>query len=197
MIYPGDAVTLGRCDHDGSRENGAEPIEWRVLAVEGEKALLISRHALDEVDFHSVRETVSWETSSVREWLNGTFLQTAFDDREREAILMTSNSNEKSEGIPKKSTGGSTTQDYLFLLSYKEAARYFKNDQDRIAYTRLPDGTDGEIKPWWLRSISETGKGTAVVEKDGRCTATRAVVYENIYVRPAMWISVDQLPQGR
>ena len=82
----------------------------------------------------------------------------------------------------------------MFLLSYKEAARYFKDNQDRIAYTCLPDGTDGEIKPWWLRSISETRQGTAVVERDGRCTATRTVVYENIYVRPAMWVSVDQLP---
>lgn len=187
---------MGRFDQDGIRENGAEAIEWRVLAVEGRKALLLSRHALEPVKFHSVKETVSWETCSLREWLNGTFLQVAFNDQERQAILTTSNSNEKGEGVPQKAKGGNVTLDHLFLLSYREAIRYFRDNQDRIAFTRLPDGTNGEIRAWWLRSISETGMGTAVVEKDGRCTATRTVVYENIYVRPAMWISVDQLPQG-
>lgn len=194
VILPGDTVTLGRFDHDGSRENGAEAIEWRVLTVKDGKALLISRYALEQINFHSVKETVSWETCSLREWLNGTFLQVAFDDQERQAILITSNSNEESDGIPERATGGSITQDYLFLLSYKEAARYFKDKQDRIAFTRLPSGASSGTRAWWLRSISETGMGTAVVERDGRCTATRAVVYEDIYVRPAMWISIDQLP---
>ena len=194
MINPGDLLTLGRYDYDGDPTNGAEPVEWRVLAVEGGRALLISRHVLEEIDFHSVRDTVSWETCSLRSWLNGTFMQAAFDKRERQAIELTPCSNAASEGVPGKSTGGSATQDHVFLLSYQEAVQYFKNNQDRIAYTRLPDGSDGAIKPWWLRSISETRKGTAVVERDGRCTATRAVVYEGICVRPAMWVRIDLLP---
>lgn len=164
------------------------------MAVDNGKALLISRHVLEQINFHSVKEEISWAASSLRSWLNDTFLQMAFDDDERPAILLTSNTNDKSEGVPEKSTGGSATQDYVFLLSYKEAVHYFKDNPDRIAYTRLPDGTDGDIKPWWLRSISETKKGTAVVERDGRCTATRTVVYENIYVRPSMWVSIDLLP---
>lgn len=38
----GSTVALGSYEQDGDTSDGAEPIEWRVLAVEGGRALLIS-----------------------------------------------------------------------------------------------------------------------------------------------------------
>jgi len=190
VVYPGDHIVLGRYDLDANTANGDEEIEWRVLTVKDREALLISKYVIEEINYNSIKEKITWEESSVRHWLNTNFLQRAFSDQERKAISMTTNVNDKDQGIPEKSTGSGASQEQVFLLSYREAIRYFDSDKDRIATTY----SDAEIKPWWLRSISETKKGAAVVERDGHCTATRTVVYENIFVRPAIWVRIDLLP---
>ena len=43
----GSSVYFGSYEQDNDTEDGAEPIEWLVLAVDNDKALLLSRYALD------------------------------------------------------------------------------------------------------------------------------------------------------
>ena len=45
-VKKGDIVTFGTYEQDDLTRNGAEPIEWIVLAVEGDQALLLSRCVL-------------------------------------------------------------------------------------------------------------------------------------------------------
>lgn len=59
--------------------NGAEQIEWMVLAVEGDEALLLSKYALDTQPYHDVEVDITWEKCTLRTWLNETFLAAAFD----------------------------------------------------------------------------------------------------------------------
>ena len=47
-----DILTFGRYEQDGIRGNGAEDIEWLVLDVQGNKALLLSRYALDSQPYN-------------------------------------------------------------------------------------------------------------------------------------------------
>lgn len=48
----GDTVIFGQYEQDGNLDNGSEPIAWQVLDVQGGKALLMSRYALDCLPFH-------------------------------------------------------------------------------------------------------------------------------------------------
>ena len=43
----GQTFKLGEYEQDNNTGNGTEPIEWQVLAVKGDRALVISRYVLD------------------------------------------------------------------------------------------------------------------------------------------------------
>ena len=128
---PGNYVTLGTYPQGANGE--VEPIEWLVLDVQDGKALLISRYGLDA---HRVdaSEYQGWDKSEIRSWLNSTFLNTAFTDKEQEGIVTTTvktgNNADwvafaKKEGWNYNSVdGGSDTQDKIFLLSLEEAMEY-------------------------------------------------------------------------
>lgn len=83
----GSAFVFGRYEQDNDSANGEEPIEWIVLANEGEKVLLLSLHALDCQVYSSLKTKVTWENSELRTWLNTVFMEKAFIGAEQEAIL--------------------------------------------------------------------------------------------------------------
>lgn len=61
-----------------------EKIRWRVLDVNGEDAFLFSESVLDVQPFHNKSDNnVSWASSSLRTWLNSTFLDKAFTEDEK------------------------------------------------------------------------------------------------------------------
>ena len=47
MYSVGDIVTYGADEQDGDTANGEEPIEWRILAIEDDRVLLLSEYGLD------------------------------------------------------------------------------------------------------------------------------------------------------
>lgn len=105
-----------------------EPIKWRVLSVseDGTDALLLADKCLEARAYHGeYSETVTWENSDLREWLNTTFMETAFTESEQEAIVKTEIENKRNpyyNGDFEVSTeDGNPTQDYICLLSIDEA----------------------------------------------------------------------------
>lgn len=100
---------------------------WVILDKTEKSALLMAvqvekREEFSEAAYHEKDESVTWETSSLREWLNGEFLETGFDELERSRILLT---DVKNEDNPTYHTdGGEDTQDYVYLPSITEAERY-------------------------------------------------------------------------
>ena len=107
-----------------------EPIKWRVLHTDGEQALLLADTALDAQKYHTVLEEVTWETSTVRSWLNGygagsnkqsvdynqkNFIGSAFIASEQAAIV--NSSLENADNITNGTSGGNNTTDKIFLLS--------------------------------------------------------------------------------
>ena len=110
-----------------------EPIKWRVLNRNGNDALLLADVALDDQVYNTNYTSVTWETSSMRSWLNGygasvnqpktdysskNFINTAFTSTQRNAISTTKvvNANNISCGT----AGGNNTSDKVFLLSESE-----------------------------------------------------------------------------
>lgn len=132
-VTPGDHVHFGRYEFDGNPENGPEPLEWRVLAVEGDQALLITAyiidgHAIDDAQY--TQKTKPWPQSPIRKWLNGEFMDLAFSPEEKAAILTVTNKTEKN---PDYNTGKvADSKDQVFYLSLAEAEKYFADDNDRM-----------------------------------------------------------------
>ena len=192
--------------------NDATPIEWLVLARDGDKALLISRYGLDAQPYNTDYTSVTWETCTLRTWLNGTFYIKAFSSAEQAAILTTNVDNSKNQCYSGWSTsGGNNTQDKVFLLSYAEANKYFgvpygnsSNTKSRVAQTayaiahgtwasssnKTADGTDAGW--WWLRSPGNYQDFAAVVDTDGSLRNI-TVNYVSGSVRPALWVNIEAL----
>ncbi len=122
----GRYFTLGRYEQDNKPENGPEPIEWMVLDREGDRVLVISRYILDCVRYDEEYRRVTWKTCTLRAWLNGEFLDSAFDAEEQLLIPtthVTADPNPRFDVDP-----GEDTEDKLFLLSIPEAEAYFHPD---------------------------------------------------------------------
>ena len=127
-------ITFGRYEQDGDTANGTEKIKWIILEKEDNRALLLSKYGLDVKPYNEERGiSNSWEESEIRRWLNNEFINTAFTDAERLEILDTDVDNSLAEGRFTIYSGGNTTKDKVFLLSYKEAFKdYFTDDTELI-----------------------------------------------------------------
>ena len=151
-IKVGSFITYGRYFQDS--DNAKSPIEWLVLDVKGNEALLISRYGLDCKQYHS-GGSITWEDCDLRKWLNSDFLKSAFSNEESERILVSElrNDDNPEYGTP----GGNDTKDRIFCLSIAEAEQYFSSDKDRqcrpTAYARKHGAyVKNDCCYWWLRS---------------------------------------------
>ena len=196
----GETVQFGTYEQDGNTNNGQEAVEWRILVREDNKALLISEYALDCQQYNTEDEDVTWESCSLRAWLNNEFLKNAFSKREQSMIATTAVKNAKN---PKYGTsGGADTKDKVFLLSIAEAEKYFDSDSDRqaepTAYAVAQGVWTSEDNGncwWWLRSPG-TDRGSsgsaALVESDGYVDDFGGYVdFDTGAVRPALWINLE------
>ena len=86
-IEIGDRVFFGEYEQDNNYYNGKEKIEWIVIGRDGNNLKLLSRYALDRQPFNTDWVDITWERCTLREWLNETFLNTAFSYGEQRSIL--------------------------------------------------------------------------------------------------------------
>jgi len=205
----GNYVTFGEYPQTTAGED-MTPIEWLVLARNGNKALLISRYGLDAQPYNTDYTSVTWETCTLRTWLNGTFYNKAFSSAEQAAILTTNVDNSKNQCYSGWSTSsGNNTQDKVFLLSYAEANKYFgvtydnsSNTKSRVAPTAyaIAQGawtsysnktTDSTYAGWWwLRSPGTYQDYAAIVYFVGSLDFNY-VDSDSGSVRPALWVNLE------
>ena len=190
----GEIVYFGNYEQDNDTSNGAEMIEWKVLEVKDGKALVLSKNALDCQPYNTSLTVVTWETCSLRSWLNSSFMDVAFSADEKAMIPTVTVSADEN---PEYSTDpGNATQDQVFLLSITEANKYFSSDSARQCEPTdyaVANGADvyNDNCLWWLRSPGYIQDDAAFVDTDGD-------VYEfgcygdddDLAVRPALWIEL-------
>ena len=146
------------------------------MESDGETALLISRYALDCKPYNKNKDT-TWETCTLRGWLNDEFFNKAFSADEKKSILQSDVSADKN---PEYNVNpGNATKDKVFLLSVVEANKYFKSDDARMcastdyaiqqgAYASDSNKTEGrDTCWWWLRSPGCISNCAAYVYTDG------------------------------
>lgn len=208
-LQVGDTVLFGKYEQDNNKSNGSERIQWVVLKRDGNKALVISRYALDCKPYNTTEEKVTWETCTLRSWLNSTFVNAAFSDAEKSLIPTVTVSADRN---PDEDTDpGKATKDKVFLLSVTEANRYFSSNAERVCqyteYACLAAGYNYATAYyddccWWLRTPGWTAKQAAQVwwymDGVGKIPATPSGslrtygqdVEDEDFVRPAMWIDL-------
>ncbi|MGN0475504.1 MAG: DUF6273 domain-containing protein [Acutalibacteraceae bacterium] len=191
-------VRLGKIIKFGQYPQGSKgeimPIEWRVLDVQDGKALLLTDKLLDYAEYNEKYENVTWENCSLRQWMNGEFIQKAFSAEEQNKIALTINTNSSN---PQYSTkGGNETEDMVFALSIEEAKKYFDLDRSRKAFTtsyarKLGRVYDDGSDYWWLRSPGCNSVSAADVNYDGGINSYGNFVNRGLVaVRFALWMNL-------
>jgi hypothetical protein len=185
---------------------------WRVLDVQGDKALLLTEDVVEERKYNDNFEDVTWGTSTLRQYLNGPFFQ-KFSREERERIVEVEIANP--DNLWYGTAGGNTTRDRIFLLSLEEADKYFGDSGDYRSKRRkdnrgnedsngflLSNRNDaervvrhnGEACWWWLRSPGNYSYRAALVGNDGSVYVDGNRVYYDAAafggVRPALWLNL-------
>ncbi len=168
-IKCGDTVKFGKWVY-----SDIDAIEWVVLSVEEDRALLLSKYIITSKKFidHTGEQRYTWETSDLRKWLNGDFYYEAFDLVEKNTILSTNLSTPINP--LNGSSGGDDTADNVFILTVQDMCNpdygfdpdYKKSDEKRrgiavkYAANKLADYNKNKengktYASYWLRSAGE------------------------------------------
>lgn len=166
--YEKDSIKLGKwvlpIFYAGENKQ-EDDLEWVVLDYSDDlkEALVISKYIVSMSQFNNKDKNVTWDNCSLRKWLNEDFINKAFSDEERSMIKVT---KVKAEDNPREHTsGGSDTEDKLFLLSISEAEKYFcdenwnpfenglkgylDTDNDTIEWLRSPGRAPADMSHYW------------------------------------------------
>ena len=140
VIEETDHILFGTYEMDGV-DNGKEEIKWTLLDKDEEngRALFVSKYIIDAKHYNEEGGDATWETSSIRKWLNKDFFNDAFNDIEKDLIEETVvHTNDESEIISdtKYTTrGGNDTKDKIFLLSTDEIKKYMWHNKNFVLTT--------------------------------------------------------------
>ena len=188
-------IIFGAYEQDNKTSNGKEDIEWLVLEVKDGKALVISKYALDHKPYNTSETDVTWETCTLRKWLNNDFINAAFSAEEKAMIPTVTVSADKN---PKYDTNpGNATQDQVFLLSITDVNKYFSSGGARQCKPTNFAVANGAYKcdngncSWLLRSPGHNQDIAAEVTDDGYVFVFGSSCGNALCgVRPALWIDL-------
>ena len=190
----GDKVTFGRYEQDGNYDNGPEDIEWRVLSKESDNLLLISELGLDSGAYNSYGGKTSWETCTLRAWLNESFLSEAFSSEEEKHIATVTVGADRNPIY--NTPAGNDTRDRVFLLSAYEAEAYFGSDSDRkcvpTSYAIMRGAWVSDkygTCSWRLRTPGKSAAEVMLIYDSGLIYPDGdTVADDDDVIRPALWI---------
>ena len=173
-----DTLTFGNYWQEDTNGDGVadqnddkQPIQWRVLSVDGNDAFLMAEKTLDNQCYneHPKSSTgdgkelwATWETCTLRTWLNDTFLNAAFNDEEKNAIADTTvvTPGEDPWNTGTLTDGGNDTVDKVYLLSLEE----IRNGE--YGFDSQP-GYRGEGSDCWRLSQTIASTNTAYATAQG------------------------------
>ena len=182
-----------------------EPIKWRVLNRNGNDAVLLADVALDDQKYNTNYEDVdvTWETSSMRSWLNGygasvnqsktdyskkNFINSAFTSSQKNAIKTTSVVN--NNNINYGTTGGNNTSDQVFLLSTSEVY----NTDTAAGYGFVKNNIDDEARRSRCSTYAHAMGTWRYYDTDAEYTKYNGNVYWRL--RSSSWCSASYVDYG-
>lgn len=216
-----EGITTWDCIYFGNyyqnNSSTKEKIKWRVLSVKGDTAFLLADQALDYKVYNEEGTNVTWETCTLRKWLNNEFYNTAFNSSEQAAIKTVKVIDESyyEEDIK-------TTLDKIFLLSLDElmdeeygfdgpscgvpdesetrGCKPTIYTQDKGCYTWYADKNDEDYNDgdeqyngncyWWLRWHGNLEDSLSFCEPSGHIFGSLSNLGCEEGVRPALKINL-------
>lgn len=170
--------------HVNSGSTSKQPIQWEVLKKEGNKIFVLSKYVLDKKPYNTANnKSINWSTCSLRTWLNGAFMNNAFTQAERNAVVSTSITSKNANG------NNVSTKDKVFLLTVNETQNYLLSNDERIGKTKR-----GVKESTWTRDrytgYSYSSTAYAVTFGNSGYSGYTAIKNSN-YIRPAMWVNLE------
>ena len=169
-----------------------------VLDIVGNDILIISEHILFKKQFNNKFLETSWETSSIRDYLNNDYFSSLSKSEQTKVVEV----NNQNHGNPIFNTKHlKPTSDKVFLLSFQEVIKYFgesasvndlKKIDDEYNELRVASFPDGSNQWWWLRTRGFYGLNTIYVNADGWIYIDGNNVNFFGGVRPCLWIKLHQ-----
>lgn len=151
--------------------------EWVILYKDDSKAFLMKYSSMNEMPYNSEAVDTTWESSSLREWLNSDFLNNSFSEAEKANIILSEVDN--SDNPIYNTSGGNDTMDYIFILSAGEAREYSDLFPDFKTNT-------------WLRSPGAYANTAAFLSENGDVMEHGYIVNSDSFkIRPVMWYKLD------
>lgn len=182
-VEVGDTLTFGTYEQDGDKENGSEGITWIVVDKEDDKFLLISEEILAVIPFQTEEtETLNYESSTIRKFVNETFYNEAFTDEEKSKILSYRINEEDANG---NEIGNS--DNYVFLPTKKMVDDYLTSSQktaNKTTAANASEKTSSVKSSWWTSSMyltkgvyCVTNGSTSYYCKAGKELGVRPMIY--------------------
>lgn len=195
-VAVGDTICFGHYEQDNQGTTNQEPIEWIVLEINEDKALLLSVYGMDCQPYNGTNSSCTWATCSLRKWLNESFYRVVFSQEEKEYIVKSTVPAHRNARFG--TNPGAATEDNVFLLSAEEAELYLLTTSGKMCTpTEYAVSRGAYVNPtyktcwWWLRTPGESAFDACSVNSDGTMDYDDGSVNSNKgCVRPAIRISI-------
>ena len=190
--------------NNGYRYFKWERIKWKVLKNDGNTLFVVTDRAIDCKDYNEEFKSITWETSTIREWLNTSFYNTAFSNNEQSAIVTQNVVNEEHPFYGTE--GGNNTSDKIYLLSISEVTNEtygFCSDYGTVSMSRGIKASDyaNARGTWSLRGNNSAYEGNCdwwlrspyamYVTSDGYINWDGALVNDDsVGICPALHINI-------
>ena len=179
----GDEILLGNYEQDMISSDGRESIEWIIIALQGNRALLLSKRSIEYASY-------AWRSNGLKTWLKNDFYNDAFNDEEKEIIYNKAfllNKTQYERMLTNVPYNQALLTHYAYYQSFLSGldicgvrnGKYVNNPFSNSNGVYSVIGT--KYGEWWLSDWS--------VKADGNLVSGSTTVY-NAYVRPAIWINL-------
>lgn len=197
-----------------------ETLHWDVVDVREDKALLVSSEILAVSKYCLYQDDISWKNSMVRRFLNEEFLENAFTEQERDAILTTRIPTSDNPDYCVRTEEG--TEDKIFILSVEEVLKYLNPDKPEdierkehefygeeqrwykmnTAFVDKEPSMDVyyekdldllESCPWWLRTPGKENTYISTIDCAARVDVCGEEVENELGICPALWVALDKI----
>ena len=177
-------------------KSGNHTDTWIILDYDEkeQKALLMCTEYLDEIAYEEDEDEITWEGSTLRDYLNGSQYYGRLPKGFRKLILKTKLVNEDNEQYG--TDGGNDTKDYVFIFSLSEYNKYLAPGSGNEKYLDIlllnEDYYYSNVK-WWLRTPgSSPAKAlyTSNSNTSGNINMEGKDIDAEIFAYPVVWISL-------
>jgi hypothetical protein len=191
--------------------------QWKILDIKDGKMLILTDEIIEQRDYHSKKENITWEHSEIRNFLNNDFLE-RFSVSDIKRTIPTLNKNTDNSWYA--TCGGRDTIDRVFLLSLDEIVRLYFGNSSRLLdnpkknqryWFERKDENNKKRRAlfidspwwWWTRTPGKNNKVSVYIHGDGNIGIQGNGISKTSFntlhyitksneggVRPALWVKI-------